>query len=90
VREKIILLVAGCLIGVFAMGVLPVQAHHGDDLRRLKNRVAALEKKTVKLNPENGNYTGSIHGRNVWTNACSPGTAAWETFSVAGWLRLEC
>ena len=91
-REKIVLLITGLLIGVFVMAVVPVQAHHGEDFRRLKNRVAALEKKTVKLNPQNGNYTGTIHGHNVWiqSTSCGPGAAAWQTFSVSGWVQLDC
>ena len=62
--EKLKVLLLGVLIGAVMMISLPSQAHHSRELRRLRNRVAKLEQRTVQLGTDGG-YLGDVHGFQV-------------------------
>jgi hypothetical protein len=48
-KQKVALLLVGILVGSLIMMVLPVEAHHGRDVRRLRRKVAALRNRVGGL-----------------------------------------
>jgi hypothetical protein len=48
-KQKVALLLVGILVGSLIMMVLPVEAHHGRDVRRLRRQVAALRNRVGGL-----------------------------------------
>lgn len=77
-RQKVVALIAGLIIGAVAMTVLPVQAHHNDlrfkrRLNRLENQVSILKQKTVDLDRE-GFFYGPIMAEQV-ISLCPDGSS---------------
>ena len=46
IKQRVALLLVGILVGAPVMMMLPVQAHHGADFRRLRRQVNVLKQKT--------------------------------------------
>jgi hypothetical protein len=97
-KRAIALCVAGFLVGGLMFTVFPVQAHHGDDLRRLKNRVATLEnqmdrqKKKTRYLTRQGFYTDFVFEEQVISfEFCEDGDdALWQETGIADLTFLGC
>jgi len=75
-------------VGLVVFAMVPVQAHHGDDFRSLKRRIARLEKETQLLNGQ-GFYRGPIAGNQVLSQCAAGATAVWEVSPFEGLTMID-
>ena len=59
-KRTLAAVVMGIVLGALVMAIVPASAHHGEDVRKLKARVAKLESKTKLMNRA-GRYNGYVN-----------------------------